>query len=179
MSLPVPPLRPWGVGHGHTTVVRSASIAQTSTLLPAPQGRVVGPNAPTGASPDPLRKRRSLAQPSPCASGGARTPAGGVVNVRDSMGPGQSDVTIRAPLLTHVTGWPFRYVSWLFFMSSMEMSLLLVSPVAGSILISLPSIDWEAGMSIPLPLNTWFVTLSRVPSDLAIAARMACTAATP
>ena len=55
----------------------------------------------------------------------------------------------------------------------------MVSPDAGSILISLPVTDSAAGIVMPSPLSTASVTPLRVPSDLAIAARMTWTAATP
>ena len=37
------------------------------------------------------------------------------------------------------------------------MSITLTSPVAGSILMSLPTTDWSAGMVMPSPQKTWSV----------------------
>src|SRR6266542_3226875 len=54
-----------------------------------------------------------------------------------------------------------------------------VSPVRGSILICEPSTDCAAGTVIPSPWNTALVTARLVPSDLAMAARITCIAATP
>ena len=69
--------------------------------------------------------------------------------------------------------------SWPLVICRIEMSLLLLSPVAVSILISLPITDLSAGIVIPSPENTASVMPLRVPSDLAIASRMTCIAATP
>ena len=64
-------------------------------------------------------------------------------------------------------------------MTSMVRSRAVVSPEAGSILISLPVTDSAAGMVMPSPDSTASLTPLRVPSDLAIAARMTWVAATP
>ena len=61
----------------------------------------------------------------------------------------------------------------------MVRSSAVVSPVAGSIRISLPTTDWSAGMVMPSPLSTASVTPLRVPSDFSMAARITCIAATP
>ena len=76
------------------------------------------------------------------------------------------------------TGHGFRNVSTLSFNNWIDMSRTLTSPLALSMLNSLPMIDWSAGMVI-VPEKAASRTPLRVPSEAAIAAMMYCAAAAP
>src|SRR5262249_43348054 len=71
------------------------SVGKRRSLLDPPsRPHKGGSSARTRLSARPLIRSASVGHSRnlpPCASGGARTHAGGVVNVPDSMGPGQSD----------------------------------------------------------------------------------------
>src|SRR3954464_6208338 len=92
--------------------------------------------------------------------------------------PGMSEINYGSVRPAQVSGHAFRNVSTLPFISWIDMSLTVTSPLVESMLNALPMTDWSAEMVI-LPEKAASRTPLRVPSDAAIDARMYCVAAAP